>query len=115
MYLPAEKKDKGSRGHTGHDSVCVGVLTDPAHPEVKKFYANARYLSMNQIAELHDPPKYADSLTVGLNSWIKEASDQIGLSKDLATAFGEEGGQLVLDLAAYMLSSESAVIQHFPA
>ena len=112
---PAEKKDKGSRGYTGHDSVCVGVLMDPAHPEVKKFYANARYLSMNRITELPDPPKYADSLTVGLNSWIAEVSDQIGLSADLVTAFGEEDGRMVLDLAAYMLSAESAVMQHFPA
>ena len=35
---PSEKKEKGSRGYTGHDSVCIGVIMDPEQPDIKQFY-----------------------------------------------------------------------------
>ena len=56
----------------------------------------------------------ADSLAVRLNCWIAEVSDKCGLTTDLAISFGETESQLILDLVAYMLSKESAVMQHFP-
>ena len=40
---PSEKKVKGTRGYTGHDSVCIGVIQDPEKPANRKFYANSRY------------------------------------------------------------------------
>ena len=112
---PAEKQEKGTRGYTGHDSLCIGVTYDPERPQIKKLYANAAYRAAIMPAELPAPPRIADSLAVGLTSWIAEASDQSGLSKSLAEAFEEQEAQLILDLAAYMLSNESAVLQHFPA
>lgn len=112
---PSEKKEKGTRGYTGHDSICIGVVKDPEHPEEREFYANSNYLARITPAELPEPPGFADSLTVGLTSWIREASSQSGLTEDLAKAFNEEDAQLILDLSNYMLSKESAVMQHFPA
>ena len=112
---PSEKKEKGTRGYTGHDSVCIGVTIDPKHPNIRKLYANPNYRASLIPAELPDPPRVADSLAVGLTCWIAEASDQSGLTEDLTAAFGEGETQLILDLAAYMLSKESAVMQHFPA
>lgn len=112
---PSEKKEKGTRGYTGHDSVCIGVIYDPQHPNIKKLYANAAYRATLVPVELPDPPKMADSLAVGLTCWIAEVSDCSGLTADLVEAFGEPETQLILDLAAYMLSKESAVMQHFPA
>ncbi len=112
---PSEKMEKGTRGYTGHDSVCIGVTIDPQHKEIKKLYANPTYRKMFVSGELPEPPKVADSLAVGLTCWIAEASDQSGLTEDLTAAFGEIETQLILDLAAYMLSKESAVMQHFPA
>ena len=112
---PSEKKEKGTRGYTGHDSICIGVTFDPQRPNIKKLYANPNYRATLVPVELPDPPKVADSLSVGLTCWIAEASDQSGLTEDLTAAFGETETQLILDLVAYMLSKESAVMQHFPA
>ncbi len=112
---PSEKKEKGTRGYTGHDSICIGVTFDPQNPNIRKLYANPNYRATLVPVDLPDPPKVADSLAVGLTCWIAEASDQSGLTEDLVTAFGETETQLILDLVAYMLSKESAVMQHFPA
>ncbi len=112
---PSEKKEKGTRGYTDHDSICIGVTIDPMHPNIKKLYANPNYRATLVPVELPNPPKVADSLAAGLTCWIAEASDQSGLTEDLAEVFGEPETQLILDLAAYMLSKESAVMQHFPA
>ena len=112
---PSEKKEKGTRGYTGHDSICIGVTFDPKRPSIKKLYANPNYRATLIPVELPDPPKVADSLAIGLTCWIAEASDQSGLTEKLTAAFGEIETQLILDLAAYMLSKESAVMQHFPA
>ena len=112
---PSAKKEKGGRGYTGHDSVCIGVIQDPDKPEIRKFYANAKYRELFLSEELPDPPKFADSLSVGLHCWIREASIQSGLAEDLTGAFGEDAASLILDLCAYMLSRESAVMQHVPS
>ena len=112
---PSEKKKEGTRGYTGHTSVCIGVTIDPSNPSIKQFYANPAYCAKLVPVELPAPPKTADSLTVGLKYWIAEASDQSGLTADLTKSFGETETQLILDLSAYMLSKESAVMQHFPA
>lgn len=115
-YIPAsEKKSKSGRGYTDHKSVCIGVIQDPAKPETRKFYANTRYHSMFLAEELPEPPMFADSLSIGLFCWIAEASAQTGLMDDLTRAFGEEAASLILDLCSYMLSRESAVMQHVPA
>lgn len=112
---PSEKREKGTRGYTGHDSICIGVTIDPKNPNIKKLYANPNYRAKVIPDELPEPPRIADSLAIGLTCWIAEASDQSGLTEDLTAAFGETEAQLILDLSAYMLSKESAVMQHFPA
>ena len=109
------KKDKGTRGYTGHDSLCIGVLHDPEHPETRKFYANKNYLLRQTPVELPEPPKFSSSISVGLTTWIREVSIQSGLADDLTKAFGDNDTSLIMDMAAYMLSKESAVMQHFPA
>lgn len=112
---PSEKKEKGGRGYTGHDSVCIGVIQYPERPDVRMFYANTRYRELFLGEELPDPPRFADSLSAGLHYWIAEASSQCGLTEDLTGVFGEEAAALILDLCAYMLSRESAVMQHVPS
>ena len=63
----------------------------------------------------HSPPDIAVSIAVGLLAVVREFSESSGLAEDLTTAFGSTDAALVLDLAAYMVSRESAVMQHFPA
>ena len=113
-YVPSSEKKDGGRGYTGHESVCIGVIQNPDNPEIRKFYANARYHELFLAEELPDPPRFADSLSVGLHCWIAEASTQCGLAEDLAVSFGEGAAALILDLCSYMLSRESAVMQHVP-
>ena len=79
------------------------------------FYANDKYRSNHQLEELPDPPDVADSIAVGLLAVVREFSESSGLAEDLTTAFGSTDAALVLDLASYMVSRESAVMQHFPA
>lgn len=114
-YVPSSEKKDGGRGYTGHESVCIGVIQYPDKPEIKKFYANARYHELFLSEELPDPPMFADSLSTGLHCWIAEASTQCGLAGDLAVTFGEDTAALILDLCSYMLSRESAVMQHVPS
>ena len=113
-YVSSSEKKEGGRGYTGHDSICIGVIQYPDKPEIRKFYANARYHELFLCEELPDPPRFADSLSIGLYCWIAEASAQCGLVEDLASTFGGEGASLILDLCSYMLSRESAVMQHVP-
>lgn len=114
-YVPSSEKKDGGRGYTGHESVCIGVIQNPDNPEIRKFYANARYHELFLSEELPEPPKFADSLSAGLHCWISEASAQCGLVEDLAASFGEDAAALILDLCSYMLSRESAVMQHVPS
>ena len=112
---PSEKKSQEGRGYTDHTSVCIGVIKGLSGSDLNQFYANANYHKMFLTKELPDPPKSADSLSAGLHCWISEASFQSGLTDDLAATFGEEDTAQILDLCAYMLSRESAVMQHVPA
>lgn len=146
VYVPpSEKKEKGTRGYTGHTSVCIGVLEKPEDLSHRYFYANAFYLDsyvnekdkstdnaddvdkasdggpadgrkcmLNNKGD-KDPPKFSDGISIGLNIWIREAAKNSGLLENLAEVFGEEDSQLILDCCNYILSKESAVLQHYPA
>lgn len=114
-YVRAEqRKGEGTRGYTDHSSLCIGVLEDPNASE-KKFFANERYRAMMGSKDLPEPPLFADSLPVGLFCMIQTIADECGLAEDLAEAFGEDTARQILDCSHYMLSRESAVMQHYPA
>lgn len=112
---PSQKRERGGRGYTDHDSICVGVLKIPDDPSIKLFYGNDTYRAMIGKLTKSDPPEFADGLSVGLHCWICKAAEEIGLDKILIDSFGEENAKLVLDCTAYMMSRESAVMQHYPA
>lgn len=59
-------------------------------------------------------PERSDSISVGLHAVISKIADESGLLKSLTEVFESENTALILDLACYMLSEESAVFQHFP-
>ena len=83
----SERKTEGKRGYTGHDQACIGVVMNPEDKNCRKFYANKFY---------HE--KF-------LNKGQEKKQD----------AFGTEDARQILDLANYMISKESAVMQHYPA
>ena len=115
-YVSSSRRVKAGKGYTDHDSVCIGVLQNPKDKNNKMLYANNKYKELFTEQELPDPPLFADSISVGFNGWMAKVMESSGLSADLNQAFkDEEHVRLILDLASYMISRESAVMQHFPA
>ena len=118
----AERKTEGKRGYTGHDQACIGVVMDPEDENCRKFYANKfyheKFLNEGQEkkqTERPDAPEIADSVSVGFHCFISNAAEQKKLIPALTDAFGTEDARQLLDLANYMISKESAVMQHYPA
>ena len=111
-WVPAS--DTGKPGHGDHDKLCIGVVVDKDDRSYRFFYANENYRTQ-YLTELPEPPVFADSRAVGLTVWIKIAAENSGLTQMLTEVFGSQNAMRILDLAEYMLSSESAVMQHFPA
>lgn len=115
-YVPAsERKSAGGRGYTGHGQTCIGVVKDPENKKCRQFYANQYYRDRFLDHELPDPPKVADSVSVGFNCFTAEAAEKAKLSQMLGQVFGSDTARQVLDLSMYMISRESAVMQHYPA
>ena len=114
-YISADQRKTDGKGYTGHTGECIGVLENPEDKKCRMFYANDKYRSSHNPDELPDPPEIADSVAVGLLAVVRTCSIDAGLADDLTEAFDSEDAALVLDLAFYMMSKESAVMQHFPA
>ena len=114
-YVSAEERKTDGKGYTTHTGACIGVLENPGDKKCRMFYANDKYRSDHQLEELPDPPEIADSIAVGLLAVVRKFSESSGLAEDLTKAFGSADAALALDLAAYMVSRESAVMQHFSA
>ena len=114
-YISAANRKNGGKGYTGPDSVCIGVLVDKNNMNEKKFFANETYKELYLKSELPEPPVFADSIAVGFNDWLSQFAELSGLIEDLNSVFDVADSRLILDLASYMISRESAVMQHFPA
>jgi transposase len=121
-----DRKTKGERGYTGHDQACIGVVMNPDDENCRQFYANKFYhekilnkdLNKGQNKkqpELPEPPETADSVSVGFHCFISNAAEQKNLISALTEVFGTDDTRQILDLANYMISRESAVMQHYPA
>lgn len=114
----SERNSKGTRGYTSHDQSCIGVLKEPGNRECKFFYANKyfrdNYLTPESV-ELPEPPRVADSVSTGLHYIISKSAEASALTEILAEVFGSEDARQILDLANYMISRESAVMQHYPS
>ena len=118
-YVSVEnRKSKGAHGYTSHDQACIGVLKEPGNKTCKFFYAN-KYFRDNfmpvEINGLPEAPKIADSVSMGLHHVIAHTAEASNVAEILADAFGSEDARQILDLANYMISRESAVMQHYPS
>ena len=120
----AERKTEGKRGYTGHDQACIGVVLNPDDESCRQFYANKfyheKFLNKDQDKnkkqpERPEPPEIADSVSVGFHCFISNAAEQKKLISALTEVFGTEDTRQILDLSNYMISRESAVMQHYPA
>ena len=118
-------KVNGSGKHADHEKVCIGKALIPGTDwkNDRRMYANATYYTMypsdsssqKRSGTAYDEyPVRSDCLSVGLYAALKKLAAESGLTDILADVFGSENTWLILDLAMYMVSSESAVFQHFP-
>jgi hypothetical protein len=100
-----------------HKKECIGVLRDKAD-KIKGgkrwMYANSNYFAIFDKESMPERPDRDDCISVGLHAAVRKVSDHSGLDAILTEVFGLEDACLVLDLATYMLSEESAVFQHVP-
>ena len=108
------RKD-GKGKYSTHKKKCVGKAVPlesggrPTH-----LYANRAYFSLLKKESLPEPPSRPDTISVGLHAIARAVDEQYGLSDMLAESFGPDSACLVMDLACYMVSEESAIFQHFP-
>lgn len=118
VYLNIADKWKRRQGekksYSDHDKVCIGILVDPSNRAERRLYANAAYFKYVLREELPERPARADSVSVGLFTAMKKITEMVKLEGMLKDAFGEDEARLILDLAMYMISEETAVFQHFP-
>ena len=119
----------GDDGHGDHTKKCIGVAIDPKNwRDNRRMYANQFYYTLFDRAAPADKkqqktslpkvyavyPERSDCISVGLYAVVKTLADNAKLTDTLADVFGSENTSLILDLAMYMLSANSAVFQHYP-
>ena len=118
-------KVNGSGKHADHEKVCIGKVLVPGGDwkSDRRMYANVSYYRMypsdnssskKNRAVYDEYPIRSDCLSIGLYAGLKKLAVESGLMDILTEVFGSENTWLIMDLAMYMISSESAVFQHFP-
>lgn len=119
------KKTNGQGKRAEHEKVCIGIALHPGSDWAadRRMYANQTYYKLysssdevkDTTATAYDeyPEKY-DCISVGLYAATRKAAEDSGLMNLLVDVFGSKDANLILDLAMYMISEESAVFQHFP-
>lgn len=117
-------KKNGSGKTADHKKVCIGIALHPGENwrDDRRMYANSTYYDLYPVEEsveentpvYEEYPKQSDCISVGLYAVVKEVAEELGLIDILVSIFGSEYTRLILDLAMYMISAESAIFQHFP-
>ena len=118
------EKKNGQGKMADHKKECIGLALHPGNDWSKdrRMYANLNYYklflsasSLGKSSIVYDEyPQRSDCISVGLHATVKQVAEESGLLGILTEVFGSEDTCLILDLAMYMISSESAVFQHFP-
>ena len=121
-------KVNGPGKRADHKKECIGKLVNPDAnwKKDRRMYANETYHKLfppadaqgepgaKSTADYDEYPNKSDNIAVGLYAVVKQTAGEAGLIDILSDVFGGEESCLILDLAMYMLSAESAVFQHFP-
>lgn len=115
----------GNKKYCDHKKVLIGKILNPEDKDSwkidRRMYPNANYTRIFKpdVVQVGSdtmtlPPKKFESLSVGGCIMCREIALKSGLTDDLVAVFGEEDTKLILDLAQYMLCTESAKFQAFP-
>ena len=122
-------KTHGQGKRADHTKECIGrlVVIQSDWKQDRRMYANSTFhrlfpdlnreekpASPRKAEALSEYPDRSDNMAIGLYAVVKQVAEHIGLTEILAGVFGGSSVALILDLAMYMLSAESATFQHFP-
>lgn len=106
----------GRKAFTSHVKICIGVTVNSSQTgHHNRMYANDNYYRLFIRDRLPDPPRRADSISVGPRAITEALSNEHELIEMLVEVFGGDDAALIMDLATYMLIEEKAVFQHYPS
>ena len=110
------KKNDPSKKHATHKKVVIGkaIIVGKNWKDDRRMVPNSNYFHLFQKDKIPEQPLRADNISVGVYAAVKELAGDSGLREELLKVFTDEETDLILDLAMYMLTEESAVFQHFP-
>ena len=110
------KKNDPNKKHATHKKVIIGkaLIIGPNWKDDRRMVPNSNYFHLFEKDKIPEQPLRADNVSVGVYAAVKEVACDSGLREELLKVFQEEETDLILDLAMYMLTEESAVFQHFP-
>ena len=123
-------KKNGTGKTADHKKECIGIVVNPDIDWTtdRRMYPNIKYYELfhNEVGQepittnadiseyIQDYPERSDCVSIGFHAVAKKLTEVSKLVEVLAKTFDSEAISLILDLACYMLSEESAVFQHFP-
>ena len=110
------KENDNHSGRADHKKVCIGKIVSSKEnwKNDRRMFPNTNYFKFFDTDKLPDQPQKADNISIGILTVVETLISSSGLLDVLSEVFSEEEISLILDLAMYMLSQESAVFQHFP-
>ena len=101
-------------GYSSHVKIGIGYAVEPQNWKNNRYmYANRNYFAYFNKAYLPEAPKKNDNISVGLHVVLEQLCQESSLEEMLNQSFGVFDARLILDLATYMISEESAKFQHF--
>ena len=104
----------GTNGYSSHDKIGIGYAIDPENWKSNRLmYANSNYFVYFNKAHLPESPSKNDNISIGLFAVVKKLSEESRLSGLLEDVFGIADARMILDLASYMISDETAKFQHY--
>ena len=110
VYTVAEKRYLKDKQYNINRRKCVGKMED----DIYMIPNDKFYLMFPELAELSEAPECSDVLKTGVHLAIKKILRELELDALLDDVYGRDG-DMIKDVAAYMISSEDSVIQHFPS
>ena len=108
------KSHSNGSGYSSHVKLGIGYAVEPQNWKNNRYmYANRNYFIYFNKAHLPEAPEKNDNISIGLHVVLNQLCQESSLEKMLDQIFGVFDARLILDLAAYMISEESAKFQHF--
>ena len=110
VYTIAEKRYLKDRQYNVNKRTCFGKMEDDTY-----MIPNDKFFRMfPELAELSEAPACSDVLKTGVYLAVKKILRDLELDALLDDVYGRDG-DMIKDVAAYMISSEDSVMQHFPS